>query len=92
MTVFIYAIPKILSAEQYVYLRFRAVFVIPQWIFLCLALSARSTGMIVTCANLTPILVFLINFVFLQEGFDKKKFNISGIVCFIVVLVSLGST
>lgn len=77
--------PVKLAPREYVFIFIRGLFVIAQWIMLYMAISSTNAGVGMTLGNITPIFVFLLSIIFLQEKPTWKK----AIVCGLVLAISL---
>lgn len=72
-----------LSADHFRKIFIRGVFVIAQWLLLYLSLTNGNPGVTYTLANITPVFVFLLGFIFLKEEITLKKW---GAAIFVIVL------
>jgi len=64
---------KVLKTEHYKKLFIRSFFVMGKWFFLYYALKKGSAGITMTLSNITPVFVFVLSLIFLQEKFTLKK-------------------
>ncbi|MCX6784394.1 MAG: DMT family transporter [Candidatus Komeilibacteria bacterium] len=62
-----------LTTGQYQTIFFRGLFVITQWVLLYYALTLGNSGVTLTLSNTTPIFVFILGAIFLQEKITYKK-------------------
>lgn len=81
-----FTIPN-LTVTQYRIIFVRSIFVIAQWVLLYMALSLGSSGVTVTLANITPIFVFLLSMVFLDERPTWQKIGAALLILVLSLIV-----